>query len=328
MTDYTSLSRAQWFELAGAYAEHLTHVIESLTPQEWEQRTQYMGWTARQLLAHMASAVPLNFMESLKRALADDPAPLHELDAFARNAIAVHARRIFTVPVLINEFKSTIASFLTTYRNLDDTDWLKPAWFFVGRVDVRAMLLLVLADVMLHERDLRIVKGDWPGFNADFTGPVVDWYMMELRPGSFRPEQAGDLRATIQYRLSGPAGGEWVLQIENGKCTSQRGSIPNPDVTIEAGAEDLFAAAQARTTPFFGTLARVFSGIRGPLHGEDVTALITGLISLGLAAKIQKRIRVTGNQAIANKANGCFWHFWERETQAEYNILHDPAFSQ
>ena len=136
------------------------------------------------------------------------------------------------------------------------------------------------------------------------------------------------MRATIQYRLSGPAGGEWTLRIENGTCTSQRGSIPNPDVTIEADAEDLFAASQARTAPFFGTLARVFSGIRGPQHGEDVTALITGVVSLGLAAKIQKRIRVSGNHAIADKANGCFWHFWEREAQAEYHILHDSAFSQ
>ena len=92
----------------------------------------------------MASAVPLNFMESLNRALADNPAPLHELDAFARNAIAVRARRIFTVPVLIDEFKSMVANFLMTYRNIDDADWLKPGWFFVGRVNVRALLLLVL----------------------------------------------------------------------------------------------------------------------------------------------------------------------------------------
>jgi hypothetical protein len=328
MADYDSLSRTQWLELASGYAEHLTCVIESLTPQQWEQRTQYMGWTARQLLAHMASAVPLNFMDSLNRARADNPAPLHELDAFARNAIAVHARRIFTVPVLIDEFKAMIADFLATYRSVTDADWLKPAWFFVGRVNVRALLLLVLGDVMLHERDLLLIKGTWQGFNPQFTAPVVDWYMMELRPTSFRPDRAGDMHATIQYRLSGPAGGEWTLFIENGKCTSQRGAIANPDVTIEAGTEDLFAAAQARTAPFFGSFARALSWVRGPQHSEDVTALITGLISLGLAAKIQKRIRVSGNQAIADKANGCFWHFWEREAQAEYNILHDPAFAR
>ena len=328
MTEYDSLSQAQWLELATAYAEHLTQVIESLTPQEWEQRTQYMGWTARQLLAHMASAVPLNFMETLNRALVNDPTPLHELDAFARNAIAVYARRIFSVPVLIDEFKSMAANFLAVYRKMDDADWLKPAWFFVGRVNVRSLLLLVLGDVMMHERDLRIVKGTWRGFDPDFTGPVVDWNMMEQRPIGFRPERAGDLRASILYRLSGAAGGAWTLHIENGTCTSQRGSVANPDVTIEASADDMFAVGQARTSPFFGSLARAFSWVRGPLHGEDVTALITGYISLGLAVKLQKRIRVSGNQAIANKANDCFWHFWEREPQAEYNILHDPAFLQ
>ena len=49
---------------------------------------------------------------------------------------------------------------------------------------------------------------------------------------------AGNLRATIQFDLTGPDGGLWHMQIANGACTVTAGRIEDPDVTIIMTAAD------------------------------------------------------------------------------------------
>ena len=61
---------------------------------------------------------------------------------------------------------------------------------------------------------------------------------MQSLPQRFRPKMAGNLRSTIQYRLSGEDGGEWYMTIADGACEVQRGAHQNPDATIIMRASD------------------------------------------------------------------------------------------
>src|SRR5439155_787484 len=83
--------------------------------------------------------------------------------------------------------------------------------------------------------------------------------------------------ATMRYRLGGAAGGEWWLAVADGTCRVDRaeGGTRRPDVTLEADAEELVAAAQARAAPWVGRLARTVDWVRGPGRAEDVAAAIT-----------------------------------------------------
>jgi len=56
-------------------------------------------------------------------------------------------------------------------------------------------------------------------------------------PKAFDPASAGDLRAEIQFDLSGPGGGKWVLSISGGRCEVREGETLSPAVTIESPGE-------------------------------------------------------------------------------------------
>ena len=68
--------------------------------------------------------------------------------------------------------------------------------------------------------------------------PTIDDTMKVLQ-NQFRPKIAGNMQATIQFQFTGPDGGEWVLTIEGGKCTTQPGHVENPDATVTMAASDL-----------------------------------------------------------------------------------------
>src|SRR2546427_543205 len=92
MTDFTRLTRTEWLDLADRFYRHLNATCAGLTASAWERPTAYLGWRAREVLAHMTSAMPVNFREVLGRALADNPPAPREFDTFPRNAPHVRSR--------------------------------------------------------------------------------------------------------------------------------------------------------------------------------------------------------------------------------------------
>ena len=55
---------------------------------------------------------------------------------------------------------------------------------------------------------------------------------------AFKPESAEGVDAVIQYRLSGEEGGDWIVNIHEGKCTVAEGLADNPKMTLSAEAQD------------------------------------------------------------------------------------------
>lgn len=60
---------------------------------------------------------------------------------------------------------------------------------------------------------------------------------------AFQAEAAGDLRAVLQFNLSGAKPGRWFLSISGGKCTLGEGHADSPTVTINTPAEVWLAIA-------------------------------------------------------------------------------------
>lgn len=61
--------------------------------------------------------------------------------------------------------------------------------------------------------------------------------LIEGMPNSFNPAAAGDLRAEIQFDISGERGGKWVLSIAEGRCAVSAGESVSPALTIECPAD-------------------------------------------------------------------------------------------
>src|SRR5215831_7509979 len=129
MTDFTAISRAQWLDIGQRLFDRIEQHCVRLTPAEWNRVTPYMGWRIRDVLAHMTSAMPVNFREVLDRALADDPTPPPEFNTLARNGGEVKRRSKAPISELMREFRAEFDAIMATYRGMSDRDWLKPAWF-------------------------------------------------------------------------------------------------------------------------------------------------------------------------------------------------------
>ena len=225
MGDFTRLTRTDWLGLADRFYARLDGTLASLNGPDWERVTPYLGFRARDVLAHMASTIPVNFREVLDRALAGNPAAPPEFDTFARNTREVARRRATPPAALLTEFRRELDAIMGMYRRMSDADWQKPAWFFVGRVRVRSLFLVQFADNVFHERDLLMANRRWTGgLDPEHAAPLVDWFLRDFRPSLFRPDRAAGLRATMRYRLGGPAGGEWTLTVADGACRAELGA--------------------------------------------------------------------------------------------------------
>ncbi len=59
----------------------------------------------------------------------------------------------------------------------------------------------------------------------------------------FNSQAVGNLKATIQFEVTGKQPGNWFLSIENGKCTFHEGKVNDPNLTIQTPSEVWLAIA-------------------------------------------------------------------------------------
>jgi putative sterol carrier protein len=91
---------------------------------------------------------------------------------------------------------------------------------------------------------------------------------------SFQADKAKGVRASYQWELSGPNGGEWWIAVNDGTFKMGRGKISNPSVTFITSDKDWVAMC------------------KGKLKGT--WAYLTG------------RLKVRGSQSIARKLDEIF----------------------
>ena len=92
--------------------------------------------------------------------------------------------------------------------------------------------------------------------------------------GSFHPEKAKGVHARYQWDLSGPNGGQWWVDVNNGTYKIGKGKVEHPNVTFVAKAKDWVAVSN------------------GQLSGT--WAYLTG------------RLKIRGDQRIARKLSEMF----------------------
>ncbi|MEA3441078.1 MAG: SCP2 sterol-binding domain-containing protein [Chloroflexota bacterium] len=71
---------------------------------------------------------------------------------------------------------------------------------------------------------------------------MTDYTMAELvknHEKAFKPDAAEGVDAVIQYKLTGDEGGDWIITIHEGECTTAEGVAENPNMTMAADAQDL-----------------------------------------------------------------------------------------
>jgi putative sterol carrier protein len=70
--------------------------------------------------------------------------------------------------------------------------------------------------------------------------------MIEAMPAAFLPDIAGNAKALILFNLTGEGGGQWVLDVADGKCAVRQQVTPEPDLSVTMDANDFVALTQGR----------------------------------------------------------------------------------
>jgi putative sterol carrier protein len=91
--------------------------------------------------------------------------------------------------------------------------------------------------------------------------------------GSFQPAKAKGVHARYQWDLSGPNGGQWWIDVEDGTYKMGKGTIPNPSVTFIAKDKDWVAICHDQLS---GTWAYLSGRLK--VHGDQGVARKLGEI--------------------------------------------------
>jgi putative sterol carrier protein len=84
---------------------------------------------------------------------------------------------------------------------------------------------------------------------------------------SFRADKAKGVHAKYQWQLSGPNGGEWWIEVNDGTFKMGRGKINNPDVTFITSDNDWVAMCNGKLK---GTWAFLTGRLK--VHGSQSVA--------------------------------------------------------
>jgi putative sterol carrier protein len=100
---------------------------------------------------------------------------------------------------------------------------------------MKAMFLLRIATVTVA-----IGLGTVMGASSEPASATPQDVFDAMR-GSFQPAKAKGVHARYQWDLSGPNGGEWWIEVNNGTYEMGKGKIPDPNVTFIAKDKDWVA---------------------------------------------------------------------------------------
>jgi putative sterol carrier protein len=70
--------------------------------------------------------------------------------------------------------------------------------------------------------------------------------LVEGMPQAFLPEKAGSAKALIQLDLTGDGGGQWVVDVADGKCDVREEMMDKPDVTVTMNAAEFVALTKGQ----------------------------------------------------------------------------------
>ena len=73
--------------------------------------------------------------------------------------------------------------------------------------------------------------------------------VFEAMAGRDLPAEADNLKATIQFDLSGEGGGEWYVTIADRKAAVKQGITSNPNVSFSSSANDYLAIVNGDLNP-------------------------------------------------------------------------------
>jgi putative sterol carrier protein len=62
--------------------------------------------------------------------------------------------------------------------------------------------------------------------------------VFEAMPERFKPDAAAGVEVVFQWNISGPGGGDWVVEVKEGACKVETGTHASPTTTLKMSEGD------------------------------------------------------------------------------------------
>ncbi len=220
--------------------------VDALGDDSWQQPSRCRGWTAADVVAHVAGGDYL-VRAAILDATGRDPSLLASIPADARQS--AQWARLITVSdpkglgeVAHRESQHTFAALREVLQQAPETKLHMP----YGETPTANALAIRTAEYVIHGYDLQPATGRFvaaPAWFIDATlprGAQGMWRTHALSPHN------GKLASFHLHRTDGD--GEWTLRAESGQGRSDRGHEP-ADVAFRGPGEGLYWLLMGRGSP-------------------------------------------------------------------------------
>ncbi len=235
--------------------EDFVELISSLSGNDWNRPTQEKGWSVRDVVAHLVSNCCGEFDEAFRRALRGDPAPVIPGDFNDWNDAVVASRRDWPVERLCQEYKQASAELLAIVEEWD-ADMETPVRLLEA-IPPRPFWLearVLAIHHWVHGQDIRKAVRHPGGVSDERMRPVIEAYF-DMMPFVFQAHRAEGLRLKVAFRLTGPGGGRWLAEIEDGRCVVSRSEEGRADVTFRGTTWNFYRVGQGLINPALAVIS-------------------------------------------------------------------------
>ena len=226
-------------------------IWSQLDEEDWAAKDPKGPWTARDYLAHVATAQEKIGNVVTAQAIAGQPADVPgfrgraDIDEF--NQRNVGALRHLSHREVLSRVEAAYQAHFQMLEPLSEEDLQKPASTpGLGRPGTLEEIYTIrYIHLPMHYQDIRrIVRPrrqltHWAelitpeethdGLDRSFSALALYYW----------PERADDLRIAYVFNMRGEGGGQWTLEIADGRATARPGRPERPDVEIRLSPGDL-----------------------------------------------------------------------------------------
>lgn len=226
-------------------------IWSQLDEEDWAERDPKGPWTARDYLAHVATAQEKIGNVVTAQAVAGQPANVPgfrgraDIDEF--NQRNVEALRNLSRQEVLSRVEAAYQAHFQMLEPLSEDDLQKPASTpGLGRPGTLEDIYNIrYIHLPLHYQDIRrclrrrtrlthwanliTPEETLDGLRRSFAALALYYW----------PERGDSLRVTYLFNVRGKGGGQWTLEIAEGRATSRPGRPERPDVEIQIGPGEL-----------------------------------------------------------------------------------------
>ena len=240
--------------LVSSESARLLEYFKGFSPDDWQTQTACDAWNSADVVAHMTMAVDM-FSGNIERGANGDSSPPEgmgppeETDLTGRmaaNAARAVAMRESLGDTLVEAFSQNCDRLNALLARMGPDDWEKQCYHPAAYLSIRRYLILRLAEMTVHEWDIRS-RLEPSATLPDAVTPVL----VELLPGFvvgrfFQPGSGIDTPSRFRFSLTD--GGSHDIVAGGGELRMEPATSGPADVTFTCSSSTFALLAYGRFT--------------------------------------------------------------------------------